>query len=65
MTDNCACCDNQRTVPDIHGQLRPCSRCRAHAFDQWAEANRLRAINERNQAKKSPAAETTTGQTVK
>ena len=32
----CTCCNGRGTVPDIVGELRPCSRCRADAFNLWS-----------------------------
>lgn len=39
-SDGCGCCHGAREVTDIHGDLRPCSRCRPRAFDRWADSRR-------------------------
>lgn len=36
----CRCCNGSRRVPDIRGELRPCSRCDVDGFEAWSRANR-------------------------
>ena len=33
----CFACDGTGRVVSIEGDMRPCSRCRAEAFDRWAK----------------------------
>lgn len=40
MAKGCGCCGGSRTVPDIMGEARPCSRCNTKAFDVWATVRR-------------------------
>lgn len=34
----CGCCHGRRSVPDIDGNPRPCSRCRSEEFNRWSAA---------------------------
>lgn len=41
----CNCCKDSGNVPDILGQLRPCSRCGGDRHEAWAKA-RLEPVAE-------------------
>jgi hypothetical protein len=43
----CTCCNGRRVVPDINGQPRPCSRCRAEDFSKWSAGRALTVDEQR------------------
>lgn len=45
ITPKCRCCDGTGIVPDATGKPRPCSRCQAEGFMEWAEQVREAAIH--------------------
>lgn len=46
VKETCKCCYGKGVVYNIDGILRPCSRCRAEAFNEWS----IRLIAEQSNA---------------